>query len=99
MTSAKHAVQGGTPAYKAWHQTRRYPIGESGARADHTELIAVHAVGVQEGDQAVETPCGLVVLVDVTGEACFDMIRPSIRCEMCAEALGLPLPDKVALTS
>jgi hypothetical protein len=77
--------------YKAWHQTKLFAI--SGSRSTsityQKDLIAVHAVAVADGDQATETPCGLAVLVDVTGEGSFELIQAGIRCEMCADALEL----------
>lgn len=87
---------GAAPKYKAWYQTRLFPVGGARSFTDRTELVAVHAVAVEKGEQAIETPCGLAVLVDVTGEDNFDLIQPNIRCEMCAGALGL-CPDDVGV--
>jgi hypothetical protein len=82
---------GSAAEYKAWHQTKLFAISGSRSTAIsyQKDLVAVHAIAVADGDQAVETACGLAVLVDVTGEGSFDLTRVGIRCEMCAEALDL----------
>jgi hypothetical protein len=90
-TNAERTVSTVEPEYKAWHQTRLFLTSQSRSRrvTYYTELVAVHAVAVEDGGQAAETPCGLAVQVDVTGERNFDQTQPINRCEMCARALGL----------
>ena len=83
-------TSGEATEYKAWHQTKLFAI--SGSRSTsityQKDLVAVHAVAMEDGDQAEETPCGLVVLSDVTGERTFDTVEPGIRCEMCRDAIA-----------
>ena len=45
----------------------------------------ISSIGVGE----LFSPCGLAVLIDVTGEGSFELTQAGIRCEMCADALEL----------